>query len=156
MTAVQDRGRWSAARLDWFGALILTMSAAACGGTAIVDAPLGEGGSGDTLTPTGTPTGTTTGTGTPTDTGTPTGTGTGTDVSPECAEACIDLFVCTQETELCPELDPADGQRFIEGCHETCTANPAMAVVIDSGDCWTTVQTLLLLRDDFARACQGE
>ena len=156
MTAVQKRGGRTAAQHGWLGTVILMVSAASCGGTAVVDAPLGEGGSGDTVTPTGTPTGTATGTGTPTDTGTPTGTGTGTDVSPECAQACLDLFLCSQEPELCPALDPADGQRFIEGCYETCTANPALVAVIDGDDCFTTVQTLLVLSEDFAAACQGE
>lgn len=136
----------------------------ACGGKAIVDDPLGADGGGGAGGATSSTTTTTTSStsvspsgGGSTDTssgGTTSGNGGSMrGGSPECEKACADLWVCTQEDDLCPGLSAEDEAAFTSDCLSSCEQLP-IGDFIDPNDCEETIGLLKMLSQDFDKACQ--
>jgi hypothetical protein len=148
---------------NWVLGLFL-LGICACGGKAIVDDPLGAGGSGgaggasgsmssatgmssNSVSPSG---------GGSTDTssgGTTSGNGGSMrGGSPECEKACAELWTCTQEGDLCPGLSAEDEAAFTSDCLSSCEQLP-IGDFIDPNECAETIGLLKMLSQDFNNSC---
>ncbi len=161
---------------------VLIPIVAACGGTAVVDDPLGGGGAGGdsastseavAVGATGTSGGATVGGSGSASTGSAnaasgstgsvapagsTGSGMPNQCGPKpetCADACSALWCCSFSAGLCPGLDADDEKGFVVGCVEACKQTAAIIGLVDPVDCATTVKTIAGINGDFARVCFG-
>ncbi len=120
---------------------------AACGGKAIVDDPIGQGGQGGqghSSSATATPQTSVT------------GPGTSCGTTDTCEAACSALFCCTQQDGRCPGIEASDEGDFVGDCVNLCDASPALRAVVDPADCNGTLETLFGLWADLDAACNGD
>ena len=151
-------------------AALLLFSVYACGGKAIVDDPIGAGGSGGaggegaagnaggtTNNVSTSVTGTTVGGGSIDTVAVSVGTGSGgttTGGGAACEKACAAFWVCTQQDNLCPGINPGGEQEFKAFCMDGCAQGP-LEDFVDPNDCKGTIDFFLQISDEFAEFCKG-
>lgn len=130
---------------------------AACGGTAVIDPPSGEGGHGGSSSSTSVTSSTASSTAVT--------TSTSTGPSSDCEAACMALYQCGLAPgdmgQLCPGFsgDPDQQVEFLfgdgsSGCVASCEELPAVIGLIDPADCPQTIADLEAVSPDFANLCQ--
>lgn len=112
----------------------------ACGGKAIVDDPLGQGGSGGAAVTTST-----------VSTGIEPGCGT----TDTCAAACSALYCCAQQPDLCPGIGGVSEVEFRSDCEQLCAESPALTTLVNPMSCAGTVGTIANLWPEFGALCNG-
>ena len=74
-----------------------------------------------------------------------------------CETLCSQLYDCGLEDGNCPGFAGTAPEKdvFIDTCVPTCESNPALAAVIDTDDCASTVQIVSGANADFDTFCQN-
>jgi len=142
------RGSWV------YGFLGLGAATVHCGGEAIIDPPLGNGGASSSPSSSSSSSGASS-------SSVMTGPTTTTGPQTDCEVACSTIYECGVDEGRCPGFTgtPSDRDAFLEGptgndgCIATCDANPLLISLVDAGNCDTTINNLKSASADFADSC---